>query len=303
MRKPLDKIELTQGFGPNPYYKKYGLIGHNGWDLKTRYWDTPLGRRYVYAVEDGVITNVQWGKTGYGNYIKLKGQNGEYIYAHLHSIMVAKNQVVKKGQVIGITNNTGDSSGPHLHFGWRPNNFDYNNGYLGYDDPAKLFAPEFKIAMINPPEDQLEEFTRKVHEYTGGKLKLIISKLFYPISVENGTLTTDRATSIINMYSTLSARAVYIFYDGNPTSSYEVTSYHPKRNLAFVTCPKPVNTTVIVHSLLHCLRKYINHNKLGPYIADVEWYPTTWSNAGDFNDPGWRFAEQYSQLFPYLLKL
>jgi len=135
---PLDKIYITQWFGASPdFYKKYCLAGHNGLDFRTKFNDTPAGRREIYAVDDGVVSKVVIAKTGgYGTYIKIKHDDGsETIYGHQFSVKVKTGDQVSHGQVIGISDNTGDSTGPHLHFGYKPKDFDVNNGFKGYVDP------------------------------------------------------------------------------------------------------------------------------------------------------------------------
>ena len=135
---PLSKIYITQRFGENPQlYKRYGLKGHNGIDFRTRFIDTPLGRRYIYSVAYGVVEKVVIKKHGgYGTYIVIKHfDNGQTIYGHQYCVKVKVGDNVKPGQIIGISDNTGHSTGPHLHFGYRPANADYLNGYKGYVDP------------------------------------------------------------------------------------------------------------------------------------------------------------------------
>jgi|SRR3990167_11122691 len=135
---PLKKVKITQKFGERPeVYKQFGMDAHDALDLKTRYIDSPLGHMEVMASHDGVISELVYGKTGYGNYIKIMKKGlGETLYAHLSQIKVAKNQIVKQGQIIGITGNTGFSSAPHLHFSFRPEKNDMKNGYFGRIDPT-----------------------------------------------------------------------------------------------------------------------------------------------------------------------
>lgn len=137
---PLDKVTITQGFGERPeYYKKYGLKGHNGIDLRTRYLDTPLGKRYVQAMADGKVVEVRRFGSGYGTYVKLLQKDGSTMtYAHLYKSYVYEGQNVTQGQKIALTDNTGDSSAPHLHITYKPKNPNMKNGFFGAEDPTKL---------------------------------------------------------------------------------------------------------------------------------------------------------------------
>jgi len=135
---PLDQLVITQKFGANPQmYRKYGMKGHNGIDFRTKFADTPLGRREIYAVDNGTVTKVVIAKTGgYGTYVQITHDDGSMtIYGHQYNPHVKCRQRVRAGQIIGISDNTGDSTGPHLHLGYRPKNFDFNNGFKGYVDP------------------------------------------------------------------------------------------------------------------------------------------------------------------------
>jgi len=134
---PLDKVYITQKFGEHPaVYKKFGMKGHDGIDYKTRYVDSPLARRYVTAAHSGTVVEVREDKTGYGTHIRLyKKGLGLTIYGHLTRSYVSKGQIVKVGERIGLTGNTGFSSGPHLHFEFRKEPLKADNGYYGAVDP------------------------------------------------------------------------------------------------------------------------------------------------------------------------
>jgi murein DD-endopeptidase MepM/ murein hydrolase activator NlpD len=86
----------------------------------------------AYAVANGTITRSEAITSGgspgnglystpytsYGNVIYLKTDGGPTVlYAHLNKRMVAAGKRVKGGSRIGLTGNTGNSTGPHLHFG------------------------------------------------------------------------------------------------------------------------------------------------------------------------------------------
>ena len=142
LKWPLKHIFITQGFGVNPkIYAQFGMKGHDGLDLRTRWYDSPLARMEVKAAADGVVFDVQWAKTGYGYHVRIRHADGSItIYGHLSVIKVSKNQIVKCGQVIGISGNTGFSSGSHLHFEYRPQGWEKmtGNGYAGAINPLPL---------------------------------------------------------------------------------------------------------------------------------------------------------------------
>ena len=299
---PLSKVFITQKFGENKkLYEKYGMIGHNGLDFRTKFWDTPLGRRYIYAIQYGVITDIKWDKTGYGYHIRQRGKDGHYLYAHLSKIYVAKNQTVNEGKILGISGSTGDSTAPHLHFGWRPLNFDYGNGYAGYEDPEKLFkkASTFNIHLVNCDIAQQKEFMSRMIYYTGSKPNINLSTSEFDINVSEGTLLMDDAMKIVDKINQVNTQCYILMYNGNQTSSFEVTSYYPAKNCSLITIPKPVPTTVMVHAMIHGLRKYINFNHLGEFIEDVEKYPTSWADIANFDNSGWQFAKQYEEIRKY----
>lgn len=70
----------------------------------------------VYASFDGVV-RVAKVNGGYGKMILIRHHNNlETLYGHLSEIKVKSGQVVKAGDIIGLSGNTGHSTGPHLHF-------------------------------------------------------------------------------------------------------------------------------------------------------------------------------------------
>ncbi len=77
--------------------------------------DLPVGTGTpVYATRGGTATRVSGSSCGYG--YSVAGNDGAtYIYCHLSSF-VAGNTAVNTGQLLGYSGNTGNSTGPHLHF-------------------------------------------------------------------------------------------------------------------------------------------------------------------------------------------
>jgi hypothetical protein len=123
---------ITQNFGENPgFYSKWGYPGHNGVDF-----GIPNGTPVVAAAK-GTVDKVSFEDGGYGNYVKLKHMDGAAVYytyyAHLMQASATAGQNVEAGAVVGFSNNTGASTGPHLHFGLRK--ADTSGAYKGYIDP------------------------------------------------------------------------------------------------------------------------------------------------------------------------
>ena len=101
-------------------YKKLGKMWSKGYHTGVDF-AVPQGTD-VLAVADGKIAPANWGKS-YGTQVvqKIEGQDTWVIYAHLSKSLVKAGDEVKKGQHIGESGNTGNSSGPHLHFEARDN--------------------------------------------------------------------------------------------------------------------------------------------------------------------------------------
>jgi hypothetical protein len=71
----------------------------------------------IFATDNGVVVYAGWSNYGYGNLIVIDHGNGwQSAYAHLSGIGVYCGQGVYQGSVIGALGNTGNSTGPHLHF-------------------------------------------------------------------------------------------------------------------------------------------------------------------------------------------
>lgn len=107
---PYNGISSKFGYRINPITHKKEL--HRGTDLKAK-MNTP-----VYATADGVAEFAGGRNTkGYGRLIILDHAYGfRTLYGHLNKIAIKSGQVVKKGDLIGYSGNTGLSNGPHLHY-------------------------------------------------------------------------------------------------------------------------------------------------------------------------------------------
>ena len=105
-----NRISVTSPYGTRMHPIFGTAIMHNGIDLKANYED-------VHAVLDGIITEAGWDSKGGGNYIKIKHFNRfETSYLHLSEIYYKVGEKVRAGFIIGKSGNTGNSTGPHLHF-------------------------------------------------------------------------------------------------------------------------------------------------------------------------------------------
>jgi murein DD-endopeptidase MepM/ murein hydrolase activator NlpD len=143
MRYPLDSVRITQIYGVNAAaYSKFGYKGHNGLDLGCVVGTT------LKASADGEVAVVADDPNGYGRYIRLwhPSLRCYTMYAHLSVQSVKVGQKVTKGQVIGQTGNTGNSTGPHLHWEIRLTNSkgEYEGGNPGMGkstvDPVSFVA-------------------------------------------------------------------------------------------------------------------------------------------------------------------
>ncbi|MEU9319371.1 M23 family metallopeptidase [Streptomyces sp. NPDC048295] len=109
---PVSRYELSASFGNDGSRWAHK---HSGQDFAV-----PVGTK-VEAAHTGVV--VKAGPNGggdgpaYGNAVVIKHANGTYSqYAHLSKIDVRIGETVKTGDRIALSGNTGNSSGPHLHF-------------------------------------------------------------------------------------------------------------------------------------------------------------------------------------------
>ena len=105
-----NNLSITSAYGSriHPIFGMQKM--HNGIDLKADHED-------VYAVLDGIVIESGWDSKGGGNYIKMKHfDRFETAYLHLSQMYYRTGEKVRAGFIIGKSGNTGNSTGPHLHF-------------------------------------------------------------------------------------------------------------------------------------------------------------------------------------------
>ena len=137
IRQPFEgNHPVTFPFGVRPTetsiqekFRKWGLIGHHGTDYMVA-TSTP-----ILACDDGQVS--QSGVNGdFGISVTIQHSWGESIYGHLSEAKVTTGQNLKKGELVGLSGESGVVTSPHLHFGIKPKNPELDNGYLGFIDPT-----------------------------------------------------------------------------------------------------------------------------------------------------------------------
>jgi len=112
VRKPVSNAIMRSGFGA----RRHPILGfvkmHTGVD-----WAAPYGTP-IFASGNGVVEKAER-EGGYGNYVRLKHNNGyETAYGHMSAFAkgMEPGKRVRQGQVIGFVGSTGMSTGAHVHY-------------------------------------------------------------------------------------------------------------------------------------------------------------------------------------------
>lgn len=108
--KPVSGGRLTSQFGRRKAPTKGASTYHKGVD-----WAVPIGTT-IWASCGGTVLKAGWG-SGYGYCVYIQHPDGKVTrYGHMSKVLVKAGQSVKQGEKIGLSGNTGVSSGPHVHF-------------------------------------------------------------------------------------------------------------------------------------------------------------------------------------------
>ena len=104
---PLKSIKVTSPYGYrcDPFTGKQSW--HNGLDLRAK-------NEPAYSMMEGIVEKIGYDSRS-GNYVTLKHGNYHVSYCHLSSIIVRKGEYVYPGIIVGVTGDTGRSTGSHLH--------------------------------------------------------------------------------------------------------------------------------------------------------------------------------------------
>ena len=134
---------ITSRFGWRPKFQRI----HHGIDLSLQIGDT------VRAALTGTVERIAYDHDGYGHYVVVSHPDGmETIYGHLQYPVVAQGQPIFAGQPIGIGGNTGNSTGPHLHFETRLGGVAVDPLLLfDFYGDIQLYADNIPEAATKPP--------------------------------------------------------------------------------------------------------------------------------------------------------
>lgn len=120
LKYPVDNVIVTQTFGNTAFSTKnpqvYNGSGHNGIDFGVR-TGTPIYSALAGTVIGTGNTDTACAGVSYGKWVLIRHANGlTTLYAHLSVINVSQGDKVTTRQKVGLSGNTGYSTGPHLHF-------------------------------------------------------------------------------------------------------------------------------------------------------------------------------------------
>lgn len=241
---PLDiPMQLSGNFGelrPNHF--------HAGFDLKTNQREG----LNVYAVADGYVSRIKISTFGNGKCIYITHPNGyTSVYGHLQTPVGAiQDYVLKthykekafeiemylkpdelpvtKGQIIGLSGNTGSSEGPHLHFEFRDSKTEFviNPMFFGFDKNLKdTKKPTISSVFVYPLDGTtanqsklpllLNVSLQKDGTYLASKVKAN-GKIGFGITAVDFDDVSANRNGVYN---------VSTFFNGNQNYNYQFNTY------------------------------------------------------------------------------
>ncbi len=209
------KSSYVQSF-QNPLHLSFSFSGTFG-ELRPSHFHTGLDIRTqgrtglpVYAAKDGYISRISVSPTGYGNSLYIRHPDGlTTVYGHLQRftssiseyvkeyqynyenyqvnlILSPQKFIIKKGEVIAWSGNTGSSAGPHLHFEIRNTKTEETLNPLFYISGLNDHSPPKIISVYVYPLDD-KSYVNRSHE----------NKRFITIQSQNGyRLSNDRIIEV-----------------------------------------------------------------------------------------------------------
>ena len=126
------EVSIPRGDGVG-FRKEHPVLGTARWHYGQDFM-CPYGTE-VFATGSGTVVAAGWNSDGFGNFVIIDhGYGFRTIYAHLSKIDVSAGLNVKRGDRIGLSGNSGTSSGPHLHY-----QIDYNGSH---QNPLWFFSDD-----------------------------------------------------------------------------------------------------------------------------------------------------------------
>lgn len=133
---PLKSIKVTSPYG----YRRDPITGkqswHNGLDLRAK-------NEPAYSMMEGIVEKIGYDSRS-GNYVTLKHGNYHVSYCHLSSVIVGKGERVFSGTIVGVTGNTGRSTGSHLHLTCKKDGKSFNPTIL-----LNLIEKSFALSALS----------------------------------------------------------------------------------------------------------------------------------------------------------
>lgn len=212
----------------------------------------------IYSPFYGTIYRFQEAKGG--NWIGIKRNDGlRFEFAHLSDYILKDGAKCIPGQEIALSGNTGtETTGPHVHH----QIIDQNNNRI---DPEQFYTPtNIPLIAVSGLIPYLQEFQSYLLSYSAGMLTCSWDIIQYPLSVGMGMLTQEEAYQIVDKLADpkyLPYRYIFLFYNGNISSSFLATYYYPAKNNCISTIPNssPARSTAFEFS--HQLQTFYNSNR------------------------------------------
>jgi murein DD-endopeptidase MepM/ murein hydrolase activator NlpD len=183
-------LRITSKFGSVDAVHK---TPHTGVDLAMQEGTT------LRALGDGVVDRIYDGTTNIGKGLSIKFDDGtRVIYGHMNEVKVRIGEHVHAGEIIGLSGNTGNSTGPHLHLGMKS----ADGSWL---DPTPLAD---KVGNINWWDGSLVQFK----EWLGEKFTEITVDGFtdyladFAVAFPVIAVVSGGVYALINMFSSGAAK-------------------------------------------------------------------------------------------------
>ena len=173
--RPILRNLKTQGFGltntiPSLLqgYQNMGLLGHDGIDWSTENgYDVRFNGEGKGTVKSTIIDSA--GGLGVSVLFEADGKRWKTIYWHLKEFKVKTGDQVESGTLLGLADNTGWSTGSHLHFGLYEVDRDgdvinYTNGYRGAISPEPFFQNIYILDLLETLNGQIAVLKLKIAE-------------------------------------------------------------------------------------------------------------------------------------------